>query len=141
MRAIWNEVCHLASMPAVAWDEPGFDYTLYFTVKCVAPGGAKCWSCHWISFCNGCHIAPDASLVNWEHFESPADPVQFAIDWTPDAIAKFFDGRPLAQAVLDPSVERCAQEALRPTHILDCMQQFTKVRLYRESASAVERAR
>lgn len=82
------QVCHLVSMSAAAWDVPGFDHTLYFTVTCVAPGGLKCWSCNWTSFCSGCHIEPDSLQVNWEHFESPTDRVQFSIDWTHDAIEK-----------------------------------------------------
>ena len=40
---------------------------------------------------------------------------------------RFFGSETVGKAAIDPSVARCREEALRPTHLLDCMRTFTKL--------------
>ena len=125
IRAIWDEVCCLINEKPSAWNAPGFDHTMYFTVKCVCAGGHKCWTCDWTRMCSGCVVAASDARANWAHFIS-SHPVQLVIDWRPDVVARFFDDAQWSRVVEDPSVARCRAEALSPTDLDECLRSFTK---------------
>ena len=82
-----------------AWNTPGFDHTLYFTVKCVQMGGHKCWTCDWTQMCSGCVVDANEARANWAHFTS-SYPVNLVIDWRPDVVARFFDDGQWARVVV-----------------------------------------
>ena len=126
IRAIWDEVCTLVGMTPAAWNTPGFDHTLFFTVKCVCTGGHKCWTCDWTKMCTGCVVDANEARANWAHFTS-SYPVNLVIDWRSDVVTRFFDDGQWSRVVEDRSVARCRAEALCPTDIHHCLRGFTKV--------------